>query len=602
MHADLSRWIFRPERHYSRVVVQQGRVSLDADANAQASIMLHYLRTLAADLIGPYGGPGDDLGFEIATGTDKGNATLAIGPGRYYVDGLLCETASVDYFQQPDGYGGMPALPEPPYLVWLKVWERYISAVEDPALLEVALGLNGPDTTGRTKVMAQVLASAWSTFDNVPPAGQLSAQEFYQGAWGLIEPQLLGQPTGTLMAQAVQPQASTDACTLSPSSGYRGVENQLYRVEIYQDGAAASGSAASGSDAGGPTFMWSRDNGSVILPITGISDAVVSVTTLGRDPQLSVDVGNYVEIVDDAYASQGEPGPIPRYGEPLHLVTAVDPVGLTVTLDEAPTTPVGGKAALRPYLRRWDQDEVLVTKAGLTIDSQDKAIDIVAGSWIDLEDGVQVQFSAGTYRAGDYWMIPGRVITGNVEWPVDSSQNPLPLPPMGVQYHLAPLAIVEADGTVDVRKVFSPLAGLAPASTSAATAQGTPSNEESSQPEPESTAKPTSKAAVARPRSTSRTSPATQQSTLSEWPHTSLRLLPFVATGQVSQLLLSRDTVRSSAQQTVARIWASAHRVGQTRIPSWPSLFTGLGVPSPQTFRASECTRNLSGSPVALWR
>ena len=36
MHADLSRWMFRPERHYSRVVAQQGRVSLDADANAQA--------------------------------------------------------------------------------------------------------------------------------------------------------------------------------------------------------------------------------------------------------------------------------------------------------------------------------------------------------------------------------------------------------------------------------------------------------------------------------------------------------------------------------------------------------------------------------------
>ena len=67
MHADLSRWIFRPERHYSRVVVQQGRVSLDADANAQASILLHYLRTLAADLIGPFGGPSGDLGFGIAT-------------------------------------------------------------------------------------------------------------------------------------------------------------------------------------------------------------------------------------------------------------------------------------------------------------------------------------------------------------------------------------------------------------------------------------------------------------------------------------------------------------------------------------------------------
>ena len=117
MHADLSRWIFRPERHYSRVVVQQGRVSLDADANAEASILLYYLRTLAADLIGEFGGPSDNLGFVITTGTDPaGKATLGIGPGHYYVDGLLCEadgTTSIDYYQQPDGYGAMPDLPDP---------------------------------------------------------------------------------------------------------------------------------------------------------------------------------------------------------------------------------------------------------------------------------------------------------------------------------------------------------------------------------------------------------------------------------------------------------------------------------------------------------
>ena len=37
--------------------MQQGRVQLDADWNEQADILLHYLRTLAADLIGPFGGP-----------------------------------------------------------------------------------------------------------------------------------------------------------------------------------------------------------------------------------------------------------------------------------------------------------------------------------------------------------------------------------------------------------------------------------------------------------------------------------------------------------------------------------------------------------------
>ena len=464
MHADLSRWNYQPQQHYSRVVVQQGRVSLDADANAQASILLHYLRALAADLIGEFGGPRDDLGFAITTGTNtQGQATLGIGLGHYYVDGLLCEAdgpASIDYFQQPDGYGAVPDLPDPPYLVWLKVSERYISAVEDPDLREVALGLNGPDSAGRTKAVWQVLATSL-------PANNVAqnAQEFYSDRWASVKQDLFPEPSGTLMAQAVRPQPSADACTLSPSSGYLGPENQLYRVEIHQDGTAAPATGAA-TASGGPTFMWSRDNGFLIYPITGISDSgLVSVTTLGRDPELSVDVGNYVEIVDDAYASQGQPGPIPRYAEPLHLVTAVDPVNLTVTLDQAPATGVGRNQALHPYLRRWDEDKVLVTKAGLTIDSQDQAINIVvtdAGEWIELEDGVQVQFSAGTYRGGDYWMIPARVVTGNVEWPVDDTGQALALPPEGVRYHVAPLAIVisPADPLVDLRLPFAPLSGV----------------------------------------------------------------------------------------------------------------------------------------------
>src|SRR3954451_3262741 len=97
MHADLSRLTFRPERHYSAVVAQQGRVQLDADTNEQTAIQLHQARTLAADLIGHHGGPRDMAGRDIAgfhieyVGGKHDIDTLLISGGRYYVDGILLD-------------------------------------------------------------------------------------------------------------------------------------------------------------------------------------------------------------------------------------------------------------------------------------------------------------------------------------------------------------------------------------------------------------------------------------------------------------------------------------------------------------------------------
>ena len=56
---DFTRDTFNPDHQFSRVLMQQGRVQLDADWNEQVSIMTHYLRNLASDLIGPHGAPAD---------------------------------------------------------------------------------------------------------------------------------------------------------------------------------------------------------------------------------------------------------------------------------------------------------------------------------------------------------------------------------------------------------------------------------------------------------------------------------------------------------------------------------------------------------------
>jgi len=65
MKGDFSRVSFDPRHHFSQVLQQQGRVTLDADSNEQGAILLHYLRTMARDLFGPYGAPAGNAGFGL---------------------------------------------------------------------------------------------------------------------------------------------------------------------------------------------------------------------------------------------------------------------------------------------------------------------------------------------------------------------------------------------------------------------------------------------------------------------------------------------------------------------------------------------------------
>ncbi|NJO59389.1 MAG: hypothetical protein HC836_14090 [Richelia sp. RM2_1_2] len=56
LRGDFTRDTFDPRKNFLRVLMQQGRVQVDADWNEQVSIILHYLQTLAEDLIGSHGG------------------------------------------------------------------------------------------------------------------------------------------------------------------------------------------------------------------------------------------------------------------------------------------------------------------------------------------------------------------------------------------------------------------------------------------------------------------------------------------------------------------------------------------------------------------
>ncbi|HEY5948943.1 MAG TPA: DUF6519 domain-containing protein, partial [Kofleriaceae bacterium] len=89
MKVDISRDTFRPQRHFSSVRLEQGRVQVDADWNEQIAINHHHTRTTAHDVIGAAGTPKLEPGFEISLAPDASD--LLIKPGKFYVDGILCE-------------------------------------------------------------------------------------------------------------------------------------------------------------------------------------------------------------------------------------------------------------------------------------------------------------------------------------------------------------------------------------------------------------------------------------------------------------------------------------------------------------------------------
>lgn len=466
LYGDYSRISFAPERRVSTVLSQQGRVILDADINEQAQVLLHYLRTLTTDLVGPYGGPDPGAAFRVETRDSDDPPDLAIGGGRYYVNGILCEVdAGIRFYQQPDTFFDPQAaddrLPDAPYVVYARVWERLVSSIENDTLREVALGIGGPDTVTRQRVVWQVLASSRFPWGGaVNEMGRMTRDDVLRewGDWVDVPP--AQQPL--LRARSRRPAGTDDEpCITPPSARYRGAENQLYRVEIH-----------SGSDPGPATFKWSRDNGSAIHPLITLSGSKASVVSLGRDRWSSLDVGDWVEFVDDRTAVRRATLDRPWVPESLRRVMDVDPLERMVTLDAAPVAVLA--ADRHPFLRRWDQEVRPAAAGAPQLVENDNSLRVVESDaegegWLELEDGVEIQFRAAAkgnparrYRSGDYWLIPARTATGDIEWPGESD-SPEALPPHGIDYAYAPLAIVDGPGQVrDLRLGFPPLSVSAP--------------------------------------------------------------------------------------------------------------------------------------------
>jgi hypothetical protein len=458
MKGDFSRVTFDSSKHFSRVLMQQGRVQLDSEWNEQSAIVQHFLRTLAADLIGPFGGTGQS--FEIFTKAKDpdeetllreasllpGSGDFLIRGGHYYVDGLLCENEGyVLYSKQTEMPTTPPLKVDGAYLAYIDVWERHLTYLEDDTIREVALG--GPDTATRTKIVWQIKVHAVGNDDFNNPLNPTKTEiNNISKQWTDWVKRFAPPNRGRLKATINKPKVanSTNPCNIAPDARYRGAENQLYRVEVHQSGTA-------GGTPEKPTFKWSRENGSIVFPIVELNGNVVTLAQLGRDEKLGLKANDFVEIATlDADLSDEV--------FPLVQIDAIDYVELTVRFripEKANMSFVVGKDPRTLFLRRWDHQGDLNNDGGISVT-------VSENDCYTLEDGIQIQFQkeGATYRRGDYWLIPARTATGDIEWPKDGDVKP-----HGIDHHYAPLAVLSLkSGTLavvtngDCRRIITAIA------------------------------------------------------------------------------------------------------------------------------------------------
>ncbi|BAY08539.1 DUF6519 domain-containing protein [Calothrix sp. NIES-2098] len=388
MKGDFTRSTFQPQKHYTSVRMQQGRLQLDADWNEQIDILAYLNQIQLQDMIGVSGVPETNGGFKIQT-TDN-QEELTISAGHIYVNGILCELEQeINYNQKPKADG------ESEYVVYLDVWQRFITAIDDPEIREIAL-VNVPDTATRTQTVFQVqliLEKEWEDFQKKHENRQLYLTANVKSISGLS----------------------------SAIARDQGLGNHLYRIEIHKV-----------DDNNQATFKWSRDNGSIVSAVTNIKENTIIIQNFGRDDLQSFAAGQWIEVTDEVRESENRPGTL------VHLTSATS--GRQLTFD--PDT-VDGDPITKDYFN-FDKNKVKVRRWDNIGNSDQATIPINSAESITLEAGIEVQFNTeNLYQTGDYWQLPVRSEQRIDQIPWSGK----PQAAQGIKHHYCQLAKVTFNGT-----------------------------------------------------------------------------------------------------------------------------------------------------------
>ena len=492
MPSDISRTPDNRSEPNTGIVAQQGRVIVDHDLNTLQTIVNRRAEAEARDVIGPAGTPDDGFAISLPTGSPPSQGSppfwepplpltlgsepdkdFLINPGTMYVGGQRVvfpsrqagKLITYAYFDQPDW-----SAPPPPTLstdlpneaVYLEIIEQALSAVEDPNLLDVALG--GVDTTGRLRQLRRVVRSPIASTDCTEAWTELTARWLSAGL--SFDPQTMRlEPTAKLLVSFDESQAAPDPCDPAVTGGYLGAENQLIRVQI-------SASGLAGSPTTQPQLLWGYDNASFLYRVSGIA-ANGTMLQVARDPPDAFHTpqnGQVVEILRTASIITSAPDETDPTGQRTIVRCVAEQTGFVTTLTQAYGAAISGNTTNFLVLAAALPTDYLNDTNPLFVRIWQGLQSFTVGQAVDLVDpvknaatGFAVTISAPAAEAlapGAYWQIAVRPSTPQLVYPERLLSKPQP--PDGPREWICPLAVIDWSQPLvhDCRQIFDNLVTL----------------------------------------------------------------------------------------------------------------------------------------------
>ncbi len=455
MGADISRVRFDPLRDFAGVVLQQGRLLLDADFNELVALLDRRLRAETSDLtsFGPTritpasrgcrarrrtrfrvtvsGGSSDDRPRPHVRRRPARREPWPADARRLRPAARPSATGTRDtpYAQQPYWPTPDPLPTDGTHLAYLDVWQREVTHLEDPDLVELAVGV---DTTARWQTAWQVRllergrASRAPRTTRTSPAGRsVIAPSDGRLTTGTVEVDDADDPVRAAADRRLPRPREPDLPCRDPRGrrARRGRHRDLQVVARQR----------LGRDPG-------RGDGLADRAPARLASAATTCSASRR--------GDWVEILDDRYELDGELGVMRK--------VTVDDDERTITFTRRPASRPAARrrrrgrrapparAALGPGRRRrrrrrqrarQPRHEQLRSHHGARLRRRCRSCSSA---------GVAVSFSlaeaGGSFRRGDHWIFAARTADASVE-SLDEA------PPLGVHHHYARLGVLDFPDT-----------------------------------------------------------------------------------------------------------------------------------------------------------